>query len=303
MSMLKTLAKVAVGVLVAKTVAGAIKGAGGGGGGTSIPRSRTGSGGGLGDMMDGILGGGSGTAKRTGGGSGGRFDDELGPWGGGGGTGGGLGDVLDNLGGGGTGGRGLDDVIGGLGKGGGGLGDLLESVLGGAAGGVAAGGAARRGTIEASRDAAMRQGGSFRKKVNDALAREASGGAGDEIAGSREEEMAAALLIRAMIQAAKSDGRIDAKEKETILGKLGDASPGEIDFVKQELAAPIDIESLARQTPRELAAQVYGVSVMAITLDERKEAQYLHTLAQALGVGQAQANAIHEKLGAPVLYS
>ncbi len=60
---------------------------------------------------------------------------------------------------------------------------------------------------------------------------------------------------------------------------------------------------LARQVPRGLEAQVYTMSVMAIDLDNRNEAQYLHQLASTMGIDQRQVNQIHARLGVPALYS
>ena len=103
MSLLKTLAKVAVGIAVAKGVGGLMKK---GSGGQQAP---TGSGGGLGDLL-GQLGGGAG-------GQGGGLGDLLGKLGGSasGQAGGGLGDLLGQLGGQstrGTGGTGTGDALG-----------------------------------------------------------------------------------------------------------------------------------------------------------------------------------------------
>ena len=118
-----------------------------------------------------------------------------------------------------------------------------------------------------------------------------------------QQEAAAALLLRAMIQAAKSDGKVDAAERAKLLDGLKDATQAEVDFVKAELAAPVDIEGLARQVPKGLEAQVYMMSVMAITLDNKAEAQYLNELATALHLAPAQVNSIHTQLGVPTLYS
>ncbi len=49
--------------------------------------------------------------------------------------------------------------------------------------------------------------------------------------------------------------------------------------------------------------QVYAMSVMGIKLDDQNEAQYLHQLASAMGLEQRTVNAIHDKLGAPKIYS
>ena len=55
----------------------------------------------------------------------------------------------------------------------------------------------------------------------------------------------AKLMIRAMIQAAKADGEIDAEERAKIMDHLSDASEDEIAFVEAELAAPVDVDALA----------------------------------------------------------
>jgi len=45
------------------------------------------------------------------------------------------------------------------------------------------------------------------------------------------------------------------------------------------------------------------MSVMGIDLDNQKEAQYLHELATAMGMGQQDVNHIHNQLGVPALYT
>jgi uncharacterized membrane protein YebE (DUF533 family) len=110
-------------------------------------------------------------------------------------------------------------------------------------------------------------------------------------------------MLRAMIQAAKSDGRIDAAEQRKLLGNLGDVSAEERRFVEAEMQAPVDVAGLARQVPRGLEPQVYTMSVMAIDLDNRNEAQYLHQFASALGLDAARVNQIHARLGVPQLYA
>ncbi len=110
-------------------------------------------------------------------------------------------------------------------------------------------------------------------------------------------------MLKAMIQAAKADGKVDEGERKKLLDNLGDASEAEMNFVKAELAAPVSIEALVAQVPKGLGPQVYTMSVMAITLDNKIEAQYLHQLAQGLGLGPEQVNHIHAQLGVPALYS
>ena len=68
-------------------------------------------------------------------------------------------------------------------------------------------------------------------------------------------------------------------------------------------SAPIDAQALAREVPQGLGPQVYLVSVMAIDFDSQEEAQYLHKLAQALGLEPQMVNRIHQEVGVQNLYS
>jgi len=113
----------------------------------------------------------------------------------------------------------------------------------------------------------------------------------------------AALIIRAMINAAKSDGSIDQAEQNNIIEKLGDVTQEEIDFVKREFAAPLDVQAFARTIPSSMAEQIYTVSLMAIDLDKNTEAQYLADLAKGLNIPTHTANLIHEKLGVPKIFA
>jgi len=102
-----------------------------------------------------------------------------------------------------------------------------------------------------------------------------------------QSEESAKLMIRAMIQAAKSDGTIDAAERQKILDHLGDATPEEIAFVEAQLQAPVDPVALAADTAASIRAQVYGAAVMAITVDTPAESDFLARLAAALGIDDA----------------
>lgn len=114
----------------------------------------------------------------------------------------------------------------------------------------------------------------------------------------------AVLMIRAMINAAKSDGRIDQTEQENIVSKLGDdISESEINFLKQEFAAPLDVASFARSIPRGLEQQVYAFSLTSIELDTQNEAQYLGQLAQGMNMDPQLCNQIHDHLGAPRIFN
>lgn len=223
MSLMKTLGKVAMGVIVAKGV------------GKMMGGSRGGSGGGLGGLL-GSLAGGSGAA-----GLGGLLGGLTGKQGGGG-----LGGILDSLGGG-------SKISNGSS---GGLGDIFNNSL-----------------------------------------------QGNEVSSNAKQEKEAKVLLRAMINAAKSDGRLDDAEKQKITQHLDDVSEEESRFVQQELSAPLDVKGFINDVPRGMEEQVYLMSLFAIDLDSNEEAHYLDQLAKGLNISHETCNKIHDKLGAPIMYS
>lgn len=107
----------------------------------------------------------------------------------------------------------------------------------------------------------------------------------------------AKLMIRAMIQAAKADGEIDADEKTKIMSHLTSASDEERAFVEAEMAAPLDPAALVAATGAAMKAQVYSTSLMAVRVDNAAEADYLRRLAAALGLDEATRNAVHAQMG------
>jgi uncharacterized membrane protein YebE (DUF533 family) len=107
----------------------------------------------------------------------------------------------------------------------------------------------------------------------------------------------AKLMIRAMIQAAKADGEIDAEERDRILSRLGDIGPEERAFVEAEIRKPVDIMGLAEDTGDAMKAQVYATSLMAIRVDKASEAAYLDGLARALGLSNETRAKVHKAMG------
>ena len=84
---------------------------------------------------------------------------------------------------------------------------------------------------------------------------------------------------------------------------LDDVSEEEIQFVKRELNAPLDVQGFINSVPRGMEEQVYLMSLFAIDLDSNAEARYLNQLAEGLNLTRETCNRIHEKLGAPPLYA
>ena len=233
MSLMGTLAKVAIGVALAKGMQavtnrasnpGAAGSAGTGGlfGGSHSPgqtktarNSR--------DSMGSVLGG---TADAQDGGS----------------AQGGLGGLLEQLGGGGarssgaSSGGGLGDLLGGLTGGrsgsgqsgaGGGLGDLLGGLLGGGATAGGLGGLLGSLTGGGQPNAAPTNDRSFGDVLNSSFTNQGE----PDVEPTADQNAVAALMLSAMIQAAKSDGEIQDAEKEKLLGNLGDVSEAEMAFV------------------------------------------------------------------------
>ncbi|MEE9447965.1 MAG: DUF533 domain-containing protein [Arenicellales bacterium] len=117
------------------------------------------------------------------------------------------------------------------------------------------------------------------------------------------QEQIAELMLRAMISAAKCDDNLDENEKVKLTKQLGDVSADEASFVRKELAAPVDVQSLIRDVPKGYEQQVYLMSLLAIDLDAREEVVYLDKLAKGLNISEQMANEIHGKVNAPVMYS
>jgi uncharacterized membrane protein YebE (DUF533 family) len=230
-------------------------------------------GGGLGDLLGGMAGGGAN----------GR------------GAGGGLGDLLGQMMRGGMGGGGMGAGAGGAAMGGG-LGDLLGGLLGGGAGTRrAAGGGAM----------AMLAGLAVQALKSYMASPRASAGsfslAAPEAAALVDED-AEKLALRAMLDAAKADGRIDAEEAAKLNGKLaeGGVDAEERAFVEAELRRPCDPAAIAADVRHPAqGAQVYAAALLAIAVDTEAERAYLRTLADALRLPAESVAELHRATGAP----
>ncbi|SMQ70205.1 Uncharacterized membrane protein YebE, DUF533 family [Devosia lucknowensis] len=116
----------------------------------------------------------------------------------------------------------------------------------------------------------------------------------------RAQEELGKTLVRAMISAAKADGRIDAEEKEAIFEKLKSMplSAEEKAWVFDELSTPLDINAVvARADTPEHAAEIYAASLVAISADTAAEQAYLEALAIKLKLDPALVTEIHRQAG------
>jgi uncharacterized membrane protein YebE (DUF533 family) len=102
-------------------------------------------------------------------------------------------------------------------------------------------------------------------------------------------------LVTAMISAAKSDGHVDAEERDRILGRLSEdgLDPEEEAFLAREFAAPLDIDRVvASAKTKEQAIEIYAASLVAMKLDHPAERAYLDMLAARLGLEPELAKSV-----------
>ena len=95
----------------------------------------------------------------------------------------------------------------------------------------------------------------------------------------------ALLLVRAMIAAALSDGRLDDTERSTIVGRLGALGVGseERSFLDAEIGRPWSPAQFAAvATTPEQRAEIYLASAIAVDADTDAERAYLKYLAATL---------------------
>jgi uncharacterized membrane protein YebE (DUF533 family) len=183
----------------------------------------------------------------------------------------------------------------------GGLGALAGAVLGGGAGGAARGGAmALLGTLALSALRNAQGGGAAAGQP--AGAQPAAGQPDATEVQAVASEEGERLVLRAMIAAAKADGRIDEGEMNRIMGHLSsdDVSETERRFVIEEVRKPLDVADLAVsvRTPAQ-AAEVYAASLLAIDVDSEAERRHLRDLAAALELDAGTVAYLHRTTGAP----
>ena len=109
------------------------------------------------------------------------------------------------------------------------------------------------------------------------------------------------LVLKAMINAAKADGRVEQSEIQRILGRVQEsgADAQALEFLAVELKKPMETAVLveAARGKLELAAELYSASLLAIEVDTPEGKQYLQELAAALGLEPEVTQRIHQELG------
>jgi uncharacterized membrane protein YebE (DUF533 family) len=111
----------------------------------------------------------------------------------------------------------------------------------------------------------------------------------------------AEIIVKAMINAAKADGKIDRQEIEKIVGKLDDdgLTQEEKEFFVTEANKPLDLNGVVASAggQAEMAAQIYAASLLAIEVDTQAEQQYMQQLASGLGLHPQVVSHIERTLG------
>ena len=118
-----------------------------------------------------------------------------------------------------------------------------------------------------------------------------------------ELQETALLVIRAMVTAAKADGRIDGGEMSRIMGRLKEAGADDEaqTFMIGEMQKPFDPDGLIRDVNKlgspEVAVEVYAASLLAIEVDTPAEREYLAKLASGLNLSADAVHRVHDALG------
>ena len=220
------------------------------------------------DLLEQLLRAGQGSMRQQGGGSA-SSQDPLG----------GLGGLLGGLMGGGTGS-----------SAGGGLGGLLGGLLGG---GSPMGGSTQTRSGGGTNYAALASLGMMAFQAYQAWQRSQASAPQqaprtvDLLSGPDVEDHSHAVL-RALIAAAKADGRIDDAEKQMISTEIGKHTddPDLQQWLDEEVARPLDANDVALSATNDpaIAAEMYLASVMLVNDQGEAERNYLDELAVALKI-------------------
>lgn len=106
-------------------------------------------------------------------------------------------------------------------------------------------------------------------------------------------------LLRALVYAAKADGKIDDREKAMLTQQIQKSGigPQAQQYVNEFLSEDLDPNKIARNiTSPEEALQIYALSCAITNMDQFMERNYLTALAQALRIPENARVAIEQKI-------
>ncbi len=108
------------------------------------------------------------------------------------------------------------------------------------------------------------------------------------------------LILKGMMNIAKSDGEISGDEIQRIVGKIQESGAGEEEraWLKSEMGKPLNLDAFAAEIPnQEIAAEVYAASLLAVEVDTDQERAYLRQFAAKTGLHPAVVQTIHQTMG------
>ena len=111
-------------------------------------------------------------------------------------------------------------------------------------------------------------------------------------------------LFRAMVAAARSDGRLDVAERRTLFDHIAKQGLGEVERAELfgEIERPVTLEEVvAAATTRQRAVEIYAASRLAIEADSAAERGYLALLAARLGLDDALVASIEQEAAAEAM--
>lgn len=192
------------------------------------------------------------------------------------GSGGGLGDILGGA---------IGEIGRSLGSGNkvaaGGLGALVGSIFGGGSSSVkGAMGGGVMAVLASLAYSALQKSGAASDQPPVSLLENPTNVQKEEI------DNEANLIIRAMLNAAKADGEVDGEEMQRIIGKVQEdgIDENEAKNLQEEMQKPFDLVGLVARVGdnKQLAAQIYIASLLAIEVDTAIERQYMSDLATGM---------------------
>ncbi|MFZ4081080.1 MAG: DUF533 domain-containing protein [Pirellula sp.] len=119
---------------------------------------------------------------------------------------------------------------------------------------------------------------------------------------SQAEQEQMAVLVRAMIYAGKADGRIDAKEQQAIIERIGNTNESTIQFLRHEFSNATSVRDFAWSVPLGMESAVYAASLSTIDVDTKEEIEYLRELAHGLRLQPKLCNQIHQQYGVKPIF-
>ena len=154
------------------------------------------------------------------------------------------------------------------------------------------------GAVKQGANDMMAQGKSLAANFSSLIANAKASSAAPQAVSNETPELALAIM-RAMIGAAKADGKVDADETKRILGHLESQGleAAEKSLLMQELANAQDVASIAAaaRTP-EQGAEIYLAALLVCDSQCAAEQAYLTQLAAALKLDAAFTQALQNEL-------